>query len=171
MDTASLALLISIASAIIAAVSLGWNIYRDVALKANVRVRLATGKIRRIESTSDSSDYVTISATNHGPGSVTLTAIILRNASLWKIIIRREDFLFLMYDYRNSYSGTLPTTLAVGEGVTLLFDYDKNCFLKESFSRLGIKDSFGRTHWAPRKNTRIFHKKWNTEFGSYPSSE
>lgn len=171
MDTASLALLISFVSLIIAAVSLGWNIYRDVVLKANVKVSFGVGKIMKTEPSSGSPEYVIIGATNHGPGSVTLTNIILRNASLWQKIRRREGFLLLMHDYQNPYSSNLPTKLDVGEGIALLFPYDQNCFLKESFSRLGINDTFGRTHWAPRKNTRTFRKKWNKEFGSVRFSE
>jgi hypothetical protein len=38
VDTAQWALLISLMSAAIAGCSLGWNIYRDVVLKARVRV-------------------------------------------------------------------------------------------------------------------------------------
>jgi len=48
MDTAQAAILISICSAIVAAFSLGWNVYRDVVLKAKVMVTFAVKNIVRV---------------------------------------------------------------------------------------------------------------------------
>lgn len=165
MNAAQLALLISLGSAIIAATSLGWNIYRDVILKARVRVSIAIKKIVQANA-PPSPDYIGISATNHGPGSVTLQTIELRDTSLWKKLRRKQKYAVLTHDYTNPYSGHLPKKLEVGETLHLFLDYDGQCFLKEQFSHIGLLDSFGRTHWARQKTLKELRKGWREKFNA-----
>ncbi len=71
MTTAEIAIVISIMSVMIAGLSLGWNIYRDIVLKAKVKVSFG---IVMLVSRGGSArpEYVNVTATNFGPGSVKL---------------------------------------------------------------------------------------------------
>lgn len=169
MDTATIAILISVASAIIAAFSLGWNIYRDVLLKARLKVNFGVRQVVQ-ESVPPSAEFIVIHATNHGPGVVKLMSIVLQETSILKKLMRKEQYSILIHDYTNPYTGQLPSSPAVGEGIDLFAAYDPDCFLKESLTRLGINDSFGRTHWAPRKCMRRMRKKWLADFGDNPQA-
>ena len=75
MDNSIIAIIISIFSVLVAAVSLGWNIYRDVILKPKVVVTFAIKNIVG-EGRAPSPDYVGISAVNHGPGPVIINTIV-----------------------------------------------------------------------------------------------
>lgn len=165
MDTAQVAILISIVSALIAVFALGWNVYRDVVLKAKVVVTFAVKKIIGA-GMPPSPDYVGISATNHGPGPVTLNSIVLRDYTYLKKLRKRHKYAYLMQDYTNPYSTKMPKQLEVGESVGLFVDYDKECFLKDSYTQLGVSDSFGRTNWASKKTMRELREKWLEDFGS-----
>jgi len=164
VDKATIAIFVSVASAIVAAISFGWNVYRDVLLKARVKV---TFGVRRVvqEGAPPSPEYIDIHATNHGPGVVRLTTIVLLESSILKKLMRKEQYAFLIHDYKNRYTGHLPSQLEVGEGVDLFVDYDRDCFLNQSLTSLGNNDSFGRTHWAPRRYMKQMRKKWLADFG------
>lgn len=163
MDNAQLAIIISVASAAIAAISLGWNIYRDVILKPKAVVSVARKNIVG-PGIEPSPDYIGISATNHGPGPIILNTVVLRNTSLLKKITKEEGYAVLIHDYENLHSSRMPAKLDVGESVNLFVTYDLECFLSEDYTELGISDSFGRTNWAPKKSMKELRKKWLAEF-------
>jgi hypothetical protein len=163
METAELAIIISVGSAAIAAISLGWNIYRDVILKPRAAVSVSRQNIIYPGSVP-SSDYIGIRATNHGPGTVTLNTVCLLNTSLWKKLWRDESHAVLFHDYTNVHSSKLPAKLDVGETINLFVNYDKDCFLKGDYSKIGISDSFGKTHWAPKKQLSQLRKQWFSKF-------
>ena len=148
----------------VAVFSLGWNVYRDVLLKGRVQVSMGVKNILH-EGASPSVDYIGIRATNHGPGKVALETIALRDTSIWKKLTKKQKYAFLMYDYKNPYTGHLPKSLDVGESIDLFGNFDKDCFLKEQLTHLGLNDSFGRTHWAPKKQMKELRKKWVETFG------
>ncbi len=163
MDKSQLAIIISIFSVTFAAISLGWNIYRDVLLKAKVVVSFAVKNIFE-PGMPTSPDYIGIQATNHGPGPVILNSILIRERSILKKIMKKEKYAILIHDYTNPSSGVLPKKLEVGETIDLFLDYNESCFLKGSFTQLGISDSFGRTNWAPKKTMKELRKKWAKKF-------
>ena len=164
MDTAELAIIISVGSAAISAISLGWNIYRDVSLKPRAAVSVSKRNIFYLGS-APSPDYISIRATNHGPGQVTLNTLCLLNTSLWKKLWRDESHAVLCHDFTNVHSSKLPVKLEVGETIELFVDYDKDCVLKYDFSNIGISDSFGKIHWAPKKQLSQLRKEWFSKFG------
>ena len=126
METAELAIIISVGSAAIAAISLGWNIYRDVILKPRAAVSVSKQNIIYPGSVP-SSNYICIRATN-------------------------------------VHSSKLPAKVDVGETINLFVNYDKDCFLKGDYSKIGISDSFGKTHWAPKKQLSQLRKQWFSKF-------
>ncbi len=165
MDSGSIAILISIASACIAAFSLGWNIYRDVILKARLKVTFSIKNIY-MKGAPPGPDYIGISATNHGPGPVILNTIALRDSSLTKKLRKKERFAALNHDYENPLSSKLPLKLEMGETADYFVNFDEECFAQNEFTQLGITDSFGRTHWAPKKSMSHLRKRYSKEFGN-----
>jgi len=165
MTTAEIAIIISIFSAIIAAFSLGWNIYRDVVLKARINIGFGVRTLVQ-QGNPDNPQYVNITATNHGPGVVNLSMIQMKNASIWKWLVRKKEFAVVIHDYTNPLSGQLPHKLEVGEKIDVLLPYDAECLLKNGWSHVGLSDYFGRTHWAKKKDVKIANEKWKSDFAN-----
>lgn len=159
-----LALGISIFSVIVAAFSLGWNIYRDVMLKAKVKVAFGV-RVMLHSSMPERPRLLIISATNFGPGAVTLSAIYVKNAPLWRRVLRKTEYGFIMHDYANPMSGQLPKKLEMGEKLDLLLPYDKECLLSADCTHIGLTDYFGRTHWAPRSDVKKAKQAYVKAFG------
>jgi hypothetical protein len=165
MDTSQIAIIISIFSVLVAAFSLGWNIYRDVILKPKVVVTFAIKNIVAV-GRAPSPDNIGISAVNHGPGPLILNTIILKQSSFWRRLFRKEKFAVLMHDLKNPYSSKLPRRLEVGESLDLFVPFNENCFLKEPFTHLGLSDSFGRSNWARTGTMKHNRKIWAEKFDS-----
>lgn len=152
MSQTDVALGIAIVSAILSAFALGWNVYRDVLLKARVRTTVtfggygARGMAYRTR--------VIIEATNHGPGTVKLTAIYARHRTLGDTLLRRPGKrAMIMHDLADPVSATLPVTLEPGDAALFPFqpeDAERWMLGTAEWTEVGLRDSFGRVHWAPR---------------------
>jgi hypothetical protein len=164
MTTAEIAIIISIISAAIAGLSLGWNIYREVVLKAKIKISFGIRTIIQYGNPVRP-EYVNISATNHGPGSVNLSMVQMKDSSWWRWLFRKEKYAAVIHDFKNPLSGQLPHRLEVGEKIDLLFHYNGDCMLKNGWSHIGISDYFGRTHWAESKQVKEAIDRWNKDFG------
>jgi hypothetical protein len=157
------AIWISFVSLAIAALALGWNIHRDLLkpkLKVDFGVNLLVGE-RGVEG----KPLLVISGTNHGPGKLILSGIILRRS--WdsiKKLLGRAKRGFLFYDYRHPLSSRFPCELDVGERKDFILKYDEDCFLKEDIQRIGISDSFGHIHWAKKKAYKRAKKEFEKNF-------
>ena len=165
MTIAEIAIIISLFSITIAAASLGWNIYRDVILKPRVKISVQQITLAQ-EGNPHRPKYVSIRATNFGPGVTTLGMVEMKNSSWWKKIFRQEAFAEVIYDYKNPLSGKLPHKLEVGEQLNLLFPYDKDCLLREGWSHIGIMDNFSKLHWAPCDEVAKANERWKKDFGT-----
>jgi hypothetical protein len=153
---------LSVLSLVFAAFALGWNVYRDVVLRARVavsvqvveRVTLGVG----VEGT-----YLSLDATNLGPGDVIIDLIVGKHRTNRDTLTRKsKHFVFLHGQL--PHSDDLPKRLAVGESASMLLPYDPDCFLKESPARVGLHDSFGRSHFAPVKQLRLAQMQFNQDF-------
>lgn len=164
MDTATAAIIVSSISAALAGLSLGWNIYRDVILKARldvifgVRTLVSHGK-------EDHPDYVLISATNFGPGVSTVSMIHAKNAPLIKRIFGKSEHAVIMNDYSTPLSGQLPARLEVGEKVDLLLPYNEDCLLNRDWTHVGLYDNFGKSHWCKPRHVKEARERWLQDFG------
>lgn len=165
MSTSEIAIVISVFSVVIATFSLGWNIYRDIILKARINIGLGVRTIIQ-RGNPNKPKYVDLTVTNHGPGSVNLSMVQMKNTSLFKWLFRKQEYAVVIHDYENPLSAQLPHKLEVGEKIDLLFTYDKDCLLKDGWSHVGISDYFGRSHWAKKKEVREANKRWCRDFGS-----
>lgn len=166
MARENFAILISFLSLAIAAVALGWNIYRDVYLRARLKVSFG---LRTIHSPSFSKPIwrFVLSVTNLGPGKVKIQMVQLRDYSFWKRIRRKCRQAVLIHDYSHPLGGHLPYELEVGAGMDLTFPVepppDENSFLKDGFTHIGISDSFGRVHWSTRKDMEEARKAFESK--------
>ena len=156
---------LSVLSLIVAFTSLGWNIYRDLMLKARLRVHFGI-RLLITPGLDERPEYVMLMATNHGPGALNVSTVVLLQSSWWRVLIRKKRHAFLMTDYMNPLSGRLPKTLGVGERIDLLFPYDKQSFLSEQWTHIGLTDSFGRTHWAPSSSVAEAREAYSAKFAA-----
>lgn len=155
---------ISLLALCIGAVSLGWNIYRDVVLKPRLKMRFSFSQILR-PGFSKPLDTLVLSATNFGPGSINCSMIRLKEAPLWRRLLRQTKHAFMIYDYENPLSGKLPVCLEVGQSLDLLIRWQEDCFLRNTITHIGLSDSFGRTHWASYRDVRKARKLYVMHFG------
>jgi len=158
-----MAILISVFSMLIAALSLGWNIYRDVVLKPKLSVSVAIKTIVGA-GIGRSPEMVCVSATNFGPGSIKLNAILLKDSSLLRRITRNVRNAYIVHDYENPHTSELPIRLEVGESANYFFRYDQDCLLSESFTHVGLSDSFSRVHWASKRSFQKLRNRWLVDF-------
>src|SRR5438105_15817189 len=104
MTTVAIALAISFLSLVIAAVSLGWNIYRDVVLKPKLRVAISVAKVIR-EPHGTNLDRVLVTVTNFGPGKTRAEMLTLR-PQYWRWLLRKPPrYAVVLYDYQDPLSG------------------------------------------------------------------
>jgi hypothetical protein len=163
MSIAEIALIVSIASAIVASLSLGWNIYRDIVLKAKVDVSFAVVTLID-QARADRPQFLNLKAVNFGPGVVTISTIIVKDAPAWHLFLRPRKLAIITPDYTNPLSAKLPAKMEVGDKIELLLPYDREAFLKEAFTHVGLSDYFGRIHWAPLKDYAKVSETWEKDF-------
>lgn len=161
MTTTSTSFLISAISAGIALFALGWNVYRDIIIKPKVKVRFRIDMIA--EEGDDPSSRETVicfHATNHGPGAVVLQGIGIKT----HVFLRKTKWSILLHDFHHPISSRFPSKLEVGELNHYVLPYRKDIFLKEDFGKIGIYDSFGKYHWAPKTDIKDAKKQYKQDF-------
>ena len=69
-----------------------------------------------------------------------------------------------MHDYTNPLCSKLPNRLNMAEKINLVFSYNHDCFLESRPTHVGLCDSFGRYHWAPRRQVREAIAQYEEDF-------
>src|SRR5579862_8738685 len=121
MTVADWALVISICSALVSLAGFIWNVWSTfIYPKAKVRVSFAMSTIFHPNTPSLNYDLVTLSATNMGPGEVTLHSALVRNRrrffkSQGYGLLNPLDNPYDLNRTRGPFSGGLPKKLAIGE--------------------------------------------------------
>jgi hypothetical protein len=151
MNHSTLPILISVFSLLLAAFSLGWNIYRDVVMKAKLRLNIICGEVHH-PTFKNPEERISVSVTNHGPGKSRACMLVLRKVSWWRKVFRKIKTAILLHDFEDPLSGNLPQDLEVGDKVDLTFRFLENLFIKEDWNQIGITDPFGSTHWCKKKD-------------------
>lgn len=156
-------ILISILSLVLSCISLGWNIYRDLILKARLKVRFYIANVV-MQGHHNNNTYIALTAINFGPGEVICNTVCFKNRP--NFVLSKKEYTqgMIVHDYTNPLSAKLPNKLKVGETLQLLFQYDKDVFLKEKITHIGIVDSFGREHYASRHDVKKTKKKFTEDF-------
>lgn len=140
----TISLLISMSSLLIAALALGWNIYRDVIMKGRVKVRFGWKAI--IDGQKKTPDMIMLSGVNHGPGKVVLRMIFTKNTSLVRLLSRKVEYGFVkLLEQPSEYSDKLPKELDIGDELNLMFPSSAG-FASTDFTHIGLLDNFNKIH-------------------------
>ena len=109
--------ILSVISVSLACIAIGWNIYRDVVLKARVRVKF--GKVHVGPFEGEFVEKLAVGAVNLGPGKVCLQTIELNSLGPVARFRKNAERAILMSDIPQPYSDTLPKWLEPGEGARI----------------------------------------------------
>ncbi|MGA8659071.1 MAG: hypothetical protein WB586_23320 [Chthoniobacterales bacterium] len=159
---------VSILALLVSGVSLGWNIYRDVILKARLRVRFMVSQLILPEG-SVTAPFLGLNVVNMGPGEAIINmAMLKRRPSRW---FGKAALAGVVHNLKDRYCAQLPAKMAVSETITITFPTDENCLLDTPPLRIGVQDSFGRIHWAPKRDLTKAHHDWEEyKAGRRPAS-
>jgi|SRR5271170_2654048 len=171
MTTGDWAFIISLCSFAVALSGFVWNVWsKFIYPKPKVRVSFQATIIFHPGSDDHRREFLTLSATNLGPGDVTLHSAIIRQhrekwwknwRSFFKKHLRREYGLLnplegfpLRFDHSvGPFSGGLPKKITTGENFSSYFPRQVDWF-KRKRVRIGFSDSFGRNHWCSKQDVR-----------------
>lgn len=159
---------LGIFSLLIASISLGWNIYRDVILKPRLKVKFGlyhfvqTGLVHTKEIEQK---YLKIGCINFGPGEIIINSIEFESKPLFVISKKEYRQGFIIPDDTNPLSTKLPVKLKVGEGANLILPYKKANLLNDKITRIGVADSFGRVHFCSKQDVKNAKNFYIKEFG------
>ena len=146
-------------------VALGWNVYRDVILKARVKVSAAVVRVvSHGQRVGDGDQFIKIGVTNDGPGPVHIEMIVGKAAPLWRRLLRRTQHFVVLPDYTNALNPKIPHKMEVGDTIGLLLPYDEKSFLNGRGTHIGVSDSFGRSHFASRKHLSEARVQFTKDF-------
>ena len=161
IEIAFLALIVSAVSLLVAGLSLGWNIYKEIALRGRVKVQLSVVNI--IQQGADVEQRVRIGCTNHGPGSVKLMSL---GCTFVKISNGKSSpgHAMLMHGWDHPCTSELPKKLEQGETATYLISYSEHSFLSYDLHSVFVMDSFDRKHSTSRREVRAARKQFVSDF-------
>lgn len=163
-----LPLVVSVLAFLVSLVSLGWNIYRDVVLKPRLKVTFGSKTLLPHQDDPrpwPTAPFLELKATNHGPGEVVINGAVTRLVSLPRLLFTQIRYQFLIPDFSHPFGvKVLPTRLTVGDQRSIMFPFDKEGFLAQKPKRVGVVDSFGRTHWASRRELKRALQEYRKAF-------
>ena len=149
------ALCVSLLALFVSFANVGWSVYKEISLRGRVRVSFGYRQIHHPTFTKPF-DRVILSAVNHGPGAVKLSMVAYRKTSLWRRIRRKSELGVIIHDYTDQMSARLPHKLDVGESIDIMLGTPEKLEFSEDTTHIGINDTFGRSHWAPRRDVRDY---------------
>jgi len=166
VDLGEVAIYISALSLVVAAVALGWNIYRDVVLKAQLKVALDVVEVVTPGLGSDGT-FVSLTGTNFGPGDLIVEKVWGTSVPWAKRVAGDRSGFIVM----NPVHGDLPARISAGESVTLLYPHQEESFLSKRLKRIGLVDSYHRKHSASRRDVKSAMKRYRDDFASSDDQE
>ena len=157
----NLSLAISAFAFLVSGFSLGWNIYRDVILRARVRVSFELSQFLYASGPKDK-HRLWLSAMNIGPGEVIIEMAVVRTQSALLAWFKKEESAKLMiHEHECEIDSKLPAKMPVAKKIFLSFPVGEKCILDQNPLRIGVRDSFGRNHWASVKDLKKAHRKYS----------
>lgn len=165
----NIAVIISLVAVLVSAFSLGWNIYRDVIVKPRLKVDIAFGQtivgyngqpmlLSKVHMPEDGNHvFIILSGVNLGPGKIKCSAIYVQS----KNGLYKKKYGVTIHDTMHEVSDKLPLMIDVGESINLVLPIMKGGLLADpDVLKVGIKDSFGRIHWASKKSLKLLKKSY-----------
>jgi hypothetical protein len=175
--TADYALIVSLCSFFVSAAGFIWNIWSKF-IYPKPRVRTSIGMMMLISDDPDEDGYefINASATNHGPGEVTLSRLVTREKRNFPWLKRRRlGLLMLLVDPLNENAGAdivgggkLPAKLGVGDDTTVHLTAKHRHLAGRTIADIGFVDTFNRTHWMPRKSVRTVQAYVREHLAKHP---
>ena len=161
MTTGDWALTISLLSLFVALASFLWNVWSKF-IYPKPKVRTTFYIAERIEpGEPESPKFLSLTAINYGPGPVTLHSAITRNFRKGFQRKRRYGFLNPIHNLsidenqsQGPFSGGLPKKIDVGETFSAYLPFKHNALRDGRIADVGFLDTFGRKHWAPRRQVQ-----------------
>lgn len=162
METADWALAISLCSFVVSLAGFVWNVWsKFIYPKPKVRVTFSVNMM--VDDSGPGPEFLSLSATNYGPGPVTLHSAIGRAKGSW---LRKKHFIMnplhnfpLQLDFTiGPFSGGLPKKIEPGESFSAYFVLKHEALRDEPVIDVGFSDTFGRSHWAARKQVKQVRK-------------
>lgn len=169
MTTADWALTISLLSLTVSVASFAWNVWSKF-IFPKPKVRVSFGPRVLVQNDEPDHHMLALLAANHGPGDVTLHMVIGRaRRSYFKklqhlILNPLHNFPVELDRTLGPFSGGLPKKIGVGEDFSAYFVLLHQGFRDEPIVDVGFSDTFGRSHWAPRKDVRKAIKAVKEEY-------
>lgn len=159
---ADVAIIISCLALMFTAAHFIWNVRKDRGgIRPRVQVNVVVAQIAAMGK--DRGKAVMFRAVNLGPGEVHLTSLPLKGT--WRNPGGRGyKWGSVMPDPKAPYGNSLPVSLAVGKEALFLVPYEADSFLSVKHARVGVGDSFGRNHWAPKKQLRRAEETYEEDF-------
>lgn|SRR5262245_4915586 len=149
---------ISLLSLLLSIVALSWNIYRDVLLRGRIKVGFHVGR----GNLGGVSRIALLTVVNLGPGQVSIQGTTLHEPRARRGTLPALAYLSIAPRFDTPISGMLPAMLPVGEKLTLTLPYEETSFLQ--FPGIGVTDSFGRSHYASRRDHHIARQEHVRDF-------
>ncbi len=163
MQTADWALVISICSAAVSLAGFVWNVWsKFIYPKPVLKVHFAMVTILGDDSAGDF-ELLCLTATNMGPVEITLKKALTVYPRSW-LKEKRYGLLSVLSGipsqglddeteiHGGPFAGGLPKKLAVGEEFSVYLVPDHESLARGDYQKIGFDDSFGREHWAPRRD-------------------
>lgn len=161
----AVAIITAILSICISMLTLGWTIYRDVIQKPRFRVDVGLKSLMQAGRKPDG-PHIFVEALNLGPTS-NRVGFVFAQKSWWERKRRpKAAHVFIYPDFSHPAATPAGSRIKVGDKATFVIPYNKDSFLKEEFTQVGVADGFDRLHWASRKQLRDVRKKYLERFGS-----
>jgi hypothetical protein len=152
---------LSVVAIVLSAISLGWNIYRDVVLKPRIKVSAKVCALMQMGVNTKPPIKLMVTAVNFGPGDVYCQGVIARRSNIWRRFTRRVDNWFIVQE-----SPDLPQKLGVGQSLNVLLPYEKAGIIEHPFTHIGISDSFSRVHWVSRSDQKRLRAQIRKDFSA-----
>jgi hypothetical protein len=171
MTIADWALVISLCSAGVSLAGFIWNVWSKfiypkprVAVSFHFMTMMAISSEDDFALTRSENNAIALSATNMGPIAVTLYNVVaaIGMRGWWPRRPIATGILNPLPRFPNypgefdittgPFAGGLPKKVEVGDQFTAYFVPDHESLAKDDIDRVGFSDTFGRIHWASRKD-------------------
>jgi hypothetical protein len=145
-DKATIAIIISV-------VALLWNVYRDFLLKPRCRVRLYIPRWSLNQKKVYGPD-LELAVVNFGPGLLVVSAAVIKTQSAFWARLKNEISI------ESVEAHDLGTELGKGQRTNIRVPNFNECILDKKPLRIGVRDTFGRIHWAPAKDLKRVQREY-----------
>lgn len=156
MTTADWALIISLLSFSVALAGFVWNVWSKF-IFPKPRVEVGISFVGVYEEGKEMENLVSLTAVNHGPSQATLYHALMQSERSLFRSKRSFGILNPLNNYPAQYytigpfGGGLPKKVDVGEQFAVYFIPDHPEIADGKWSKIGFSDTFGRMHWASRR--------------------